>query len=84
MNKHKHGNKHKIWRTDLLLVLLFGIFFVINVPLTVFAKTRDTRPRIALIPFENLSGQFGAGEEVMAGLTEVLQRDFFLIRTGIL
>lgn len=72
-------NKHKIRQTALLWVLLFGIFLVINTPLALFANPKDTRPKIAIIPFENLSGQFGAGEEVMAGLTKVLQKEFYLI-----
>jgi len=71
-------NKYKYWRTVFLSVVLSGIFCMVNVPLSVFAKPKDSRPKIAIIPFQNFSGQFGAGEQIMTGLTEVLHKDFFL------
>jgi TolB-like protein len=36
-------------------------------------------PRIAILPFENLSGQFGASEQVMADITASLQKEFSLV-----
>ena len=71
-------NKSKYWRAGFLSVLFLGIFCMVNAPPTIIAKQTDTRPKIAVIPFQNLSGQFGADDQIMTGLTEVLQKDFYL------
>jgi|GEM_PF-3216206 len=71
----------KLYLGVILLLLILGI------PLGkggyCFASGADPKakvlPRLAILPLENLSGQFGASEAVMAGLVSALQKEFSLI-----
>ncbi len=40
------------------------------------------QPKIVILPFENLSGQFGAGEQVMADIMGQLQKEFSIVPEG--
>lgn len=40
------------------------------------------QPKIVILPFENLSGQFGASEQVMADIMGSLQKEFSIVPEG--
>ncbi len=65
-----------------LMMLLGWVFFAgqVTVDASSAAGRRGaSRPVLALLPFENLSGQFGADEQVTKGLRESLQPVFNLV-----
>jgi len=43
---------------------------------------KKAQPKIAILPFENLSGQFGASEQVMADIMGPLQKEFSIVPEG--
>jgi len=71
MNKH---NRH--WYFWLLLFLAGAL---VQGTSLAFAEPRIRESKIAVIPFENLSGQYGASEEVIQGLWEIIQKDLSLV-----
>lgn len=81
--KHSFMNKISGRGPSLIKGLVKGLvggaiscFIIISVG---WAAQEVRKPRLAVLPFENLSGQFGADEAVMAGLKETLSREFSLV-----
>lgn len=66
----------------LLAILLAGGIFLGKGGQLIAATGSEKKaalPTVAILPFENLSGQFGASEEVMAGLKGLLHKEFSLV-----
>lgn len=45
-------------------------------------QSSKARPKIVILPFENLSGQFGASEQVLADIMGPLQEEFSIVSEG--
>lgn len=71
MNKHDRR-----WYFGLLIFLAATLSQCLHPAL---AEPEVMRPKIAIIPFENLSGQYGASEEVMKVLWETIHKDLSVV-----
>ncbi|MGA1874190.1 MAG: hypothetical protein ACMUIA_01130 [bacterium] len=69
----KHDRRWSFW----LLLFLAGTLSQCLRPALV--EPEVMRPKIAIVPFENLSGQYGASEEVMKVLWEVIHKDVAVV-----